>query len=240
MTTALKIENDLASLESDVDASLGELQTLLLRGVQLIVSLGRPFFQIHRRKLYKQQCDSWHDYCQNRFGVSGERCRQIADAYEIGRTLSASAGIDGSKDPTLMLEYLASVGFSDLIARSLKIVPVEQQSAVFDAARSLSDGGVTPQIVEAVALEAYTMPLEWAAMTKEEQFQTVKDAEQRLGAEWDRQRCVDWAKTILKRNRAPLEAGAELPLWVEMKIVYERQKALVEACDAAIASAKAG
>lgn len=239
MTTALMTTKDMADLEAfeaEIIAGFTEATACCIRGVQAIVATGRPLFENHRRKLYLARCSSWDDYCEERFGVSGRRCRQIADAYEVGRTLSASAGIDGTKDPTLMLEYLASIGFSDLIARSLKHVPAEQQPAVFGQAKALADGGnVTATMVDTAAAQATTMPLEWAQMTKEEQLQAVTEAEGRVGPEWDRQRCLDWVRLVLKRNRSPLELAGELPLSDAEKSIAVRQKEIVELCEAALA-----
>lgn len=240
MKTALIVSDDLAQFETSIDGSLSELRKLSQRGVELIVSLGRPFYEILRRRLYKQRCDDWREYCLNRFGVTGDRCRQIADAYEVGRTLSASAGIDGTKDPTMMLEYLGSIGFSDLIARSLKHVPAEQQPAVFDQARQIADGAsVTPKMVDTAASEATTTPLEWQQMTKEEQLKTVTEAEDRAGEVWDRQRCVEWVLLVAKRIRAPLAASAGLPLSADEKAVAEKLAELVAACEEALAPPKA-
>jgi hypothetical protein len=227
------VTDDLETFEADIDSGLSELRSLAVRWVQIIVDLGRPFFEIHRRKLYKRNCDSWNDYCTNRFGMEGDRCRRLADAYEVGRTISASAGIDGTKDPTLMLEYLASMGFSEFLARNLKHVPPEQQATVFSQARQLADGGiVTGKMIDAAATQATTTPLELASMSESEQREEIKAAEGRLGPAWDRERCMDWVRTILKRNRSPLELAKDLPLSEAERPIAEKQRELVAMCEA--------
>jgi hypothetical protein len=102
------------------------------------------------------------------------------------------------------------------------------------------DAPVTAAMVDAsaivdAAVDA-TAPLEWAQMTEEEQRQAVKDAEGRLGPEWDRQRCIDWVRLLLKRIRSPMGYAAGLPFSEGEKAIPEKLRELVTLCEKTMAN----
>lgn len=67
-----------------VEADRDELEDVIVRGLATFREVGMALFAIRERKLYRTTHGTFEAYCQDRWGFTDRRARQIIDAAEIG------------------------------------------------------------------------------------------------------------------------------------------------------------
>ena len=67
--------------------SQAELETIVERGLATFVEVGQALMEIRDRRLYREQHDTFEAYCQERWGFTDRRARQLMTAAEIGTTV---------------------------------------------------------------------------------------------------------------------------------------------------------
>jgi hypothetical protein len=69
---------------------LYELETVIEGGVQTFVEVGLALSEIRDARLYRQTHGSFEAYCEERWGFSGRRGRQLMAAAEVGTIVPVS------------------------------------------------------------------------------------------------------------------------------------------------------
>lgn len=114
--------------------TLAQLKQIVSRNLSATIDAGRALKEIKDRELWKEEAESFQQFCVDNWGVSKQRAYQLMDSVEIVDSLpkEQSTAVD-----------------SERAARELKSVPAEARAAVVkDAA---SKGKVTgPAIKKAV------------------------------------------------------------------------------------------
>lgn len=67
-----------------VEADRDELEEVIDRGLDTFREVGMALFAIRERKLYRTSHGTFEAYCQDRWGLTDRRARQIIEAAEIG------------------------------------------------------------------------------------------------------------------------------------------------------------
>lgn len=79
------IKQDVAPLTETERLKLGDLEIIIERGMQTFVEVGAALMQIREQRLYRATYSSFEDYCQERWGWSSSRARQLIGATEVVR-----------------------------------------------------------------------------------------------------------------------------------------------------------
>jgi hypothetical protein len=70
-------------------ARLAELEAVVDRGLQTFYEVGNALLEIRERKLYRETNSTFQAYCQERFGFSDSRGRQLIAAAKTVTTVTA-------------------------------------------------------------------------------------------------------------------------------------------------------
>lgn len=72
---------------------LGELETVIERGMGTFVEVGKALAEIRDSTLYKESHATFEDYCRDRWDMSRPRAYQLIQAAEVKRALSTTVDI---------------------------------------------------------------------------------------------------------------------------------------------------
>lgn len=116
---------------------LQQLEAVIERGLQGFVEAGKALTAIRDGKLYRQEHDTFEDYCNNRWKLGRSRAYQLMSASEVVQSLATSTNVD--KLPQ-----------TEAQARPLTELPTEQQPQAWSAAQALSEKPTLEQVKRSV------------------------------------------------------------------------------------------
>lgn len=189
MTTAILQETrGLAASEETIERAQ---QT----GRDAVLVIGRELARIRRERWYQQTHRTFDEYCHGRWGFSGSRGTQLADAYQVCRNIAGKTYDDESQadlharslhanktssDPNAAPAAFEAfyANFRESHARELKKLPAEDQAAAWDTATKISGGAPNDlAVAEAVKAHQNRFPL-LEERSREEQMAAIQRAEQ--------------------------------------------------------------
>lgn len=122
--------------------TLAQLKAIVSRNLSATIDAGRALKEIKDRELWKEEAESFQEFCVNNWGVSKQRAYQLMDSVGI---------IDA-----LPKEQSTAVD-SERAARELKKVPAEDRAEVVKKAQQA--GGVTGPSITKAAKEVKAKPM---------------------------------------------------------------------------------
>jgi VRR-NUC domain len=69
---------------------LSELETVIERGLETFIEVGQALMEIRDGRLYRAEHGTFEGYCQERWGFTDRRARQLIDAAQIGTMVPLS------------------------------------------------------------------------------------------------------------------------------------------------------
>jgi hypothetical protein len=97
---------------------LADAEAKIERGLSTFMEVGTALVQIRDERLYREQHDTFEEYCRNRWRFSARRANQLMDAAEIGTIVPVA---------------------NEGQARALKGLDVEQTQEVYETAEAAGD-----------------------------------------------------------------------------------------------------
>ncbi len=139
--TALTAEEsaELARYEEVIDRS---------RGKVTFVEVGRALLAVRDGRLYRAEYGTFEAYCDQRWGMSDSRARQLCIAAETVTTVT----VDGGQLPA-----------NEAQARALAMVPERERAEVWHEAVQRSHGKPTASTIRLIHQEHYQPPVEVAS-----------------------------------------------------------------------------
>lgn len=132
MTTAL------ATLNPAAQVALANCEQRIERGLKTFIDVGQALAEIRDSRLYKGSHETFEAYCQERWGFTDRRARQIMEAAEIGTMVPVE---------------------NERQARALASVPESERADVLREAAERANGKATAKAISEVAKER-TAPAE--------------------------------------------------------------------------------
>jgi len=68
--------------------TLAECESVIERGLATFVEVGQALMEIRERRLYREQYETFEDYCRERWGWVASRARQLIAAAEVAKTVT--------------------------------------------------------------------------------------------------------------------------------------------------------
>lgn len=118
MTDVTKKPEPLTEAES---LALTDCESIIEEGLQTFVVVGAALASIRERRLYRTTHETFEAYCQERWGWSSSRARQLIGAHEVVESVTR-----GNTEPPETEKH----------ARELIRVPAEQRATVLEEARA--------------------------------------------------------------------------------------------------------
>lgn len=141
-------------------ATLSELETVIERGLQTFVEVGRALGEICNRRLYREQgFDTFEDYCRERWGMERRTAYSYIESAEVAENVHLSA----QSAPSLTQ------------ARELAVLTPEQQREV--AATTDFGNTTVRELKERIAEVRGTQPIPEAYSESSESSSTQPDPE---------------------------------------------------------------
>lgn len=154
---------NLSIVESD---NLLLYESIIERGLKTFVEVGGALLAIRESRLYRQEYETFEEYCKGRWGFTRMRASQLISASEVIGNLSVNHGL---QIPT-----------SERQARPLtQLEPEEQAAAWQQAVETAPNGKVTAAHVQQVVDE-------YKASTHDEYYESLAEslAEDEEGYDW--------------------------------------------------------
>lgn len=99
-----------------------DLETIVEHGLQTFVEVGAALAMIREQRLYRADHDTFEAYCEERWGWTSARARQLI----------------ASADTALQIESVTGVTVSEPVARELAPVPEEQRAEALAVAQEIA------------------------------------------------------------------------------------------------------
>jgi len=132
-----------AVLSPKESTRLEKCEAVIERGLQTFVEVGNALLEIRNSRLYRQEFDTFEDYCRERWQMSYRRAAQLMDAAEIVSNLN-----NCSETPT----------HESQVRPLTKLEPEEQREAWNEAVKDSPNGKPTAKDVEA-AVDRFKAPV---------------------------------------------------------------------------------
>ena len=68
--------------------TLAECENVIERGLATFVEVGQALMEIRNRRLYREQYETFEDYCRERWGWSKTHVNRQIDAAQVAMTLT--------------------------------------------------------------------------------------------------------------------------------------------------------
>ncbi len=117
--------------------NLRNLEKIIEKGCQTFFEVGAALLEINAQRLYRETHKSFNGYCNEKWGFTGTRARQLMGGAEVAK----------------QVERATNVGISnEAQARPLTTISEEERPAVWAEAVEIADGGspTMAQVQEAV------------------------------------------------------------------------------------------
>lgn len=101
--------------------ALTDCESIIESGLQTFVVVGAALARIRERRLYRESHETFEAYCQERWGWSDRRARQLIEAHEVVESVAQTGTM---------------VPVNERQARALKDVPADQRATVLEEARA--------------------------------------------------------------------------------------------------------
>ncbi len=131
-----------AVLSPSESTRLEKCEAVIKKGLRTFVEVGNALLEIRDSRLYRQEFDTFEDYCRKRWQMSYRRAAQLMDAAEIVSNLN-----NCSETPT----------HESQVRPLTKLEPEEQREAWNEAVKDSSNGKPTARDVEA-AVDRFKAP----------------------------------------------------------------------------------
>lgn len=84
------MSDEVATLSSSDIALLSRLEMTIERGIGTFLKVGSALMEIRDKRLYRETHRRFEDYCQERWGFTDRRARQMIEASQIGTMVPVS------------------------------------------------------------------------------------------------------------------------------------------------------
>ncbi|HOR01505.1 MAG TPA: DNA methyltransferase [Anaerolineae bacterium] len=74
--------------------TLAECESVIERGLATFVEVGQALMEIRERRLYREQYETFEDYCRERWGLGQSRVYQMMDATRVVEVLKSSTMVE--------------------------------------------------------------------------------------------------------------------------------------------------
>lgn len=119
-------------LKASEQADLAQLEAVIERGMNTFIEVGAALYTIRDQRLYRSDFETFEAYCQERWGFSDSRARQLIGAAQTVTTVTAG----GLPAPT-----------SERQARELSRVPESERAEVWRETVERTEGNPTAAAV---------------------------------------------------------------------------------------------
>lgn len=197
-TLYAKEEAELAIAEQRMEAAAGFIR-------DKIGDFARDLANIHENALWKCRYANFDAYCQERWGFTGTRGRQLVDHYDVSKNLAKMTD-DGD------FAVYFSTYFSEGHSRVLKQLPAEQQRGAVKAvmATAAATGEKpTARVLERVVRDFKATPDNLDRMSREEQGRVIADMEEAAEAAYVAQSAISILRLAAKRLRSVTEQARD-------------------------------
>lgn len=134
---------ELSALNLTEQARLMYCETIIEKGFNTFVEVGKALFEIRNNKLYRYAFSTFESYCKDRWQLKRQRAYELMDAAEVVTTLSEIS------DKAILID----VPSKESHAAALGKIPQELRSEVWAkvVAQNKKDGiAVTAKVIQAV------------------------------------------------------------------------------------------
>lgn len=121
--TASTARPDTSPLDRRERLTLGDMESVIEKGLQTFVEVGAALSQIRKERLYRETHGSFEAYCQDRWGWSRQRSSQLIAASETVAGLS-----------TIVDKTTHKLPINEAQARELTKAPKEDRPAIMEEA----------------------------------------------------------------------------------------------------------
>jgi hypothetical protein len=133
-----------AQLDASEKARLGELETVIERGLQTFYEVGKALEEIQEHKLYRETHKSFENYCRDKWGIARPTAYRFISAAQVMENLSPM----GDKIPT-----------KERQVRPLTQLPPALQLEIWQQAVELAPNGIpTAATVQRLVDEKLSLP----------------------------------------------------------------------------------
>jgi len=137
-----KEPQDMNALTTTEKTDLARCERVIERGQKTFLEVGKALAEIRDRKLYRERCETFADYCTQTWGFSRQHAYRLIDAAHIEDQLQ-SVSPTGDNSPVLA---------SERHARELRRLPEEDRAEALDEARQRFGGN--PSVAEVAEVVA--------------------------------------------------------------------------------------
>lgn len=131
---------------------LTRLESIVAKGLQSFMAVGDALIEIHDRRLYRIEHETFAEYCRVKWRMSDRRARQLMDASEVAAEIARSG---------------TTVPKTERQARSLTNLESDKAAEAWnEAVKSSPTGNPTAKDVEAVVEKITGRPPEPTKPTK--------------------------------------------------------------------------
>lgn len=125
----------------DTAQRLAHCENVISRGLQTFIEVGEALLTIRNNRLYRHSHDTFDNYCQERWGWTAGRARQLIGAAQT----ATNVAITGGPAPA-----------TESQARELSGLSAAQAATVMRVAHERSNGNVTAAVIRAARLQPWT------------------------------------------------------------------------------------
>jgi hypothetical protein len=115
-------------------------ETIVEKGLQTFVLVGLALAEIRASKLYRQDYETFEEYCRDRWQMIGSRARQLINAAKVVGNLQSQSDTKGN----------GSLPASERVARTLAKLEPEQQREAWRLALSQSPAPTAVQVEQII------------------------------------------------------------------------------------------
>jgi len=211
-------------LDASEKARLGELETVIERGLQTFYEVGKALEEIREKKLYRETHKTFETYCRDRWGIARQTAYRFIDAALVIENLSPM----GDKIPT-----------KERQVRPLTQLPPALQLEIWQQAVELAPNGIpTAAAVQRLVDEKVSSPkTKRSSAGNLLEVEQLRQENQRLREQIRRQnierekRSAEVAAELERLREENRQLKAELRQrdidW-ERRLAYEREKIRAE------------
>lgn len=128
---------------------LTDLESVIERGLETFMEIGRALLEIRDTKLYRRDYKTFEDYCRGRWQMSARQCYRLIDSVQVVTNIqNVTPGSHSESEKTAF-----ELPNNEKVVRSLVDLSPEQQQAVWTEACKEANGHPTAEQVKAIAAE---------------------------------------------------------------------------------------
>lgn len=147
---------------------LSALESIIRKGVETFYDVGSALREIRESKLYRQQFDTFENYCDSRWGFQASRARQLIGSADV---------VDNLKSVTTVTPA------NERQVRELAALPPEKQKVVWQAViKTTRTEKITAQSITTVIQDLGFAPNRWGERATASNYTDYLEALERLTA----------------------------------------------------------